>query len=94
MTDIEAQRRSIEEMRAMMLASGIYLYSFIELWYTEALSKLPSEAEHEKVSEAVNTTLGHLRNNQTTETEARTLRDAADKSIRDHSTAKSIGRLP
>lgn len=94
MTDIEAQRRSIEETRAMMLNSGKYLHSLVELWYREALAKLPSEAEHEKVSTEVRTVVEHLRNNRTTETEARTLRDAADKSIRDHGTAKSIGRLP
>jgi|GEM_PF-6219375 len=53
-----------------------------------------AEAAQEQVSKNVEATLGHLRNNQTTEREARNLRDAADKSLSDHATAKSIGRLP
>lgn len=53
-----------------------------------------AEAAHAQTTKDVDTVLGHLKNNRTTEREARTLRDAADKSLSDHSTAKSIGRLP
>lgn len=48
--------------------------------------------ERQKTSNDVSTTIDHLRNNRTTETEARSLRDAAVRSLSDHALAKSIGR--
>lgn len=52
------------------------------------------EQKHEQTSKDVATVVDHLRANRTTESEARNLRDAATKSLVDHATAKSIGRLP
>lgn len=50
------------------------------------------EARHAEVSRDVSIVVDHLRNNRTTETEARTLQEAARKSLIDHATAKSTQR--
>lgn len=50
------------------------------------------EAQHAEVSKDVTTVVDHLRNNRTTESEARTLQETARKSLIDHATAKSIQR--
>lgn len=42
------------------------------------------------INTSVDTTMDHLRNNRTTVRQAEKLRDAAERSISDHATARSI----
>lgn len=48
------------------------------------------EAEHQKVTDVVRTTVDHLRNNRTTETEAQDLKNAAERSLVDHATHRAL----
>lgn len=69
--------------------------------FVVSMSDAPAEAQqsvsehaHDAVSADVGKVVDHLRANRTTEGEARTIRDAADRSIADHGVAKSLRRLP
>lgn len=70
--------------------------SWHEYWnvFSGAPLSLPVEAEaaHEKTSHDVETVVDHLHHNRTTEGEAERLQEAARKSLRDHSAAKSLPR--
>lgn len=51
------------------------------------------EKAQNKISVEVQTVIDHLHNNRTTEREAEAVHRAAERSIRDHTTAKNLGRL-
>ena len=60
---------------------------------SEGCALMSDEPTFDQVTADVKKVVDHLNSNRTTKSEARVIRDAADKSIRGHDLARGIGNI-